>query len=622
VPVESWQETKEQVRQATDIVELVGGYLQLRRQGRVFVGLCPWHDDTRPSLQINPERQSYKCFVCDLGGDVFSFLMQMEGVEFREALTMLAERAGVPLPTAGGGGRNGDEKQTLYKVVAWAEQEYHRCLLEAAEAEPARRYLRERGVTDESIARFRIGYAPDRWEWLLSRLDGNGFSPEMLARVGLAVARDNGGHYDRFRGRVLFSIRDVQSRPIATGGRILPELARDDAAKYINSPESPLFSKSNQLYALDLARQAISRQRNAIVVEGYTDCVAAHQAGIENVVAVLGTALGERHVALLRRYADTITLVLDGDEAGQRRTNEILELFVAQQVDLRILTLPQGADPCDFLETHGSEAFGRLLADAVDALQHKISTVTKGLDPAAGDHQANEALEDVLATVARAPRLAAGSTTQARLREQQLLARLARTFRVDERDLRARMTALRDRKRAPVPRESSGPGESGFYGGGPEGDYSRESNRDALPSQVHPWDRELVELILADPDSLEELADAIRPEEVRSPLCRAIYSRALAIRAAGDRPDFDRLMLEAEEVKTKSLLVECDRQCQAKAVENRQVHRRQVIDSFVKRRLDAAHASSVATLKSGSISEKEQHRLLDELMRNLRIRQG
>ena len=247
-------------------------------------------------------------------------------------------------------------------VALRAAQQFQQCLLLAPEAEAARRYVEERGLTPQSVERFGLGFSPDGWQWLLDRARGKGFSPQVLEAVGLCGRSPNTGrYYDRFRGRLIFPIRDVQGRTIAFGGRILPGAAGDNPAKYVNSPETKLFSKSDNLYALDLARQPIAKMRDGekeiVVVEGYTDVIMAHQVGVDHVVAVLGTALGPRHIQLLRRFVDRVILVLDGDEAGQRRTNEILELFVAAQIDLRILTLPEELDPCEFLLERGAETF-------------------------------------------------------------------------------------------------------------------------------------------------------------------------------------------------------------------------------------------------------------------------
>ncbi len=404
-------DAKDQVRQAIDIVDLAGQYLQLRREGRIYKALCPWHDDTRPSLQINPQRQSFKCWVCNIGGDIFSFMMKIENVDFPEALSMLAERAGISLrpqrpATRGPIDATGstqtppaspDDKRALYRAMAWAEEQYHRCLTESPEAQPARRYLDERGISDETIAKYHLGFSPSAWDWIISRAANDshareaGITPRILERIGLVVPRQTGGgYYDRFRGRVLFSIRDSQGRPVAFGGRVLPEFAADNPAKYINSPETPLFSKSKMLYGLDTAREAIGRCHTAVVMEGYTDVLIARQFGVANSVAVLGTALGERHIQLLRRhYADTIQLVLDGDEAGQKRTNEILELFIAEQVDLRICTLPDELDPCDFLLHRGAADFETRLTAATDALEHAYRVATRGINVRQQPHEAN-----------------------------------------------------------------------------------------------------------------------------------------------------------------------------------------------------------------------------------------
>ncbi len=428
---------KERVRQAIDIVDLVGSYLQLRREGRGYKALCPWHDDTRPSLQVNPERQSFKCWVCDIGGDIFSFMMKMENVEFPEAISMLADRAGIQLTPYRSEGSSSasatsaltgsaDDKRTLYQAAAWAEQQFHDCLLKSPDAESARRYLRDRGIDDESIRRFHLGFAPDRWDWLIERSLKSNISPKVLERIGLLVRKDTGGHYDRFKGRVLFSIRDTQNRPIATGGRILPEATSTNPAKYINSPESPLFSKSKTLYGMDLGGDAIRKSHSVIVMEGYTDCIIARQFGFENVVAVLGLALGERHLRTL--HGCRIYLVLDGDEAGQRRTSEILALFVSQQVDLRIVVLPDDLDPCDFLLTRGADAFRSCLDSAVDALEHAFRTATRGLNIAAQPHEASQALDSLLQTIAKAPRLREDTTQEIRVREWTMLLQLAKKF--------------------------------------------------------------------------------------------------------------------------------------------------------------------------------------------------
>ncbi len=270
---------------------------------------------------------------------------------------------------------------------------------------------------------------------------------KILETIGiLARPAEGGSLYDRFKGRLLFSIRDAQGRPVGIGGRVLPELGTTSPAKYVNSPETPLFTKSKLLYGLDLAREALRKTRTALVMEGYTDVIVAHQYGFQNAVAVLGTALGESHIRLLKAHADRIVLVLDGDEAGTKRANEVLELFIAQQADLRILTLPEDLDPCDYLHKYGAAAFSELLATkAVDALDHAYEVTTRGIDVERDVHGVGQAIERLLAIVAKAPRLSGETRGDARIQEQKIVQRLAGKFRVDELELRRRLTALRRR---------------------------------------------------------------------------------------------------------------------------------------------------------------------------------
>lgn len=663
-------DTKEQVKQAVDIVDLVGGYIQLRRDGRGYKGLCPWHDDTSPSLQVNPERQSFKCWVCDIGGDVFSFVMKMESVEFREALTMLADRAGVELrPSrshgAASGGKtssspfSGDDKRALFRAMAWAEQQYHDCLLNSPDAEPARRYLEERSVSAENIKKFHLGYSPNQWDWLMSRVDGKESRLAVLETIGLlAKPPDGGRRYDRFRGRVLFSIRDPQDRPVGMGGRVLPESGSKSSAKYINSPETPLFSKSNLLYGLDVARQAMRKSGVALVMEGYTDCMAAHQYGFENAVAVLGTALGPRHVRILKRFAERIVLILDGDEAGQRRTNEVLELFVAQNVDLRILTLPEGSDPCDFLQEHGEEAFRDLLESrALDCLEHAFQAATRGVDVVDDIHAATRALEGMLAILAKAPRLSAGTSSEDRLREQKMLERLAFKFRVPEQDVRDRLKALRRdgaRRRSAAEHFQAGQTKQASQTGPPGGPnvpdvraddeleipddifsgVSRADQGDSAagefpvasgPIETGPIvgaERELLEILVRHPQCVGRAREEIEPSSLASVLCQRVYAMCCRLVEAGVTPSFDRLMLEFDHPAVKSLLVELDEQGAAKGVRDPEAILEELIESFRRHKVIKRRPADSGALRGGELDDDEQLSLLQRIQRQERARQG
>ncbi|MCA9230350.1 MAG: DNA primase [Planctomycetales bacterium] len=603
------QDAKEQVRQAIDIVELVGSYLPLRRQGRNYVGLCPWHDDSRPSMQVNPERQTFKCWPCDFGGDIFSFVMRIEGLEFREALEMLAERAGIALAPARriAEGESQFDRRNLLRAMAWAEQQFHHMLLDSSQAEPARGYLAERGVSIDCIKQFQLGFAPQSWDWLLGRAVEAGFSHEVLQRVGLARRKESGGYYDYFRGRLMFSIRDVRSRAIGFGGRVIPGVSSPDDAKYLNSPETPLFNKSSQLYALDLARDGIAREQGIVIMEGYTDVIMAHQHGITNAVAVLGTALGERHVPVVRRFTDSITLVLDGDEAGQRRTMQILDdllaLFVAHEIDLRILTLPEGCDPCDVIASQGSEVFKQHLSAAVDALEHKISAVTNGLESAPGTHRSAQAVEEILDTLSRAFPAGSGASSSALVREQQVMTRLSRQFGIDEETLLTRLAGKR--------REQASRGQRSYRVDTPE----RQSLAQRQP--ISSWEKELLELLLLHPDQLPRLAEAIRAEDISNESCRRLYARAVQFQRQGQSVSFEKLMLATDEAEDKNLLVECDELGLEKADSDPVLRAKDLLEHLDQRKRQFRQNQQVAVFHQKTLTPQQEDEEISKLFREL-----
>lgn len=618
------QDIKERIRQATDIVDLVGSYLPLRRQGRIYVAICPWHDDSRPSLQVNPERQSWKCWVCDIGGDVFNFVMQHERVGFREALEILADRAGIPLrPAARPDVQPGSpqDKKTLYRAMQWAAQQFHQCLLLAPEAEAARRYVAERGLTAESVKRFGLGFSPEGWQWLLDRARTQGFTPQVLEAVGLCAKSSNSGrYYDRFRERLIFPIRDVQGRTIAFGGRILPGASGDNPAKYINSPETKLFSKSDNLYALDLARDRVAKSREIVVVEGYTDVIMAHQVGIDHVVAVLGTALGPRHIQLLRRFADRVILVLDGDEAGQRRTNEILELFVAAQIDLRILTLPEEFDPCEFLLERGAEPFRELLGTSVDALEHKTRVATQGVDLLRDTHRANQALEGILATIAKAPAQAAGATADMRLREQQFLSRLARQFGVPEHELRSRVNDLRGKRERLAPGAAERKPVSAERQPSPAKPLVVPKLRDLDSREV-----ELLEILAAHHELAELAISEIEAGQLKSDCVRIIYRIIHGIYDSGGTPDFGNVLTALDDPGLKNIWVELDERAHAKAAAAQTQARDRLqglISDFRYTTMTRDRRQQLAALEEKRLDDQEELAVLQSLIAQERGRHG
>ncbi len=384
-----------QVRSAVDIVDVIGEHVALKRAGREFKGLCPFHPDHRPSMAVVPHKQIFHCFVCGTGGDVFKFVKEFHKMGNGEALRMLAQRAGIKLPELPKSSRHpGSDKdkdgltprERIANTNEWACAFFEKHL-RTPSGKPGLDYLHSRGLTDETIMKFRLGMSPDGWTGLVNealRLSHSALSIPHLAEAGLIKQRQDSSPYDAFRNRVIFPIIDAtgaaaaagrSGRVIAFGGRILEE-KRDEQgnvveAKYLNSPDSKLFNKSESLYGLNLARQHIIRTRTAIVVEGYMDVIACHQAGVTNVIATLGTALTPDHARILKNYAQTIVLVFDSDDAGRRAADRALEVFVRGTLDVKIAAVPDGKDPCDFCIKNGGEPFQKLVDHATDALTYK-----------------------------------------------------------------------------------------------------------------------------------------------------------------------------------------------------------------------------------------------------------
>ena len=337
-----------EIKSRLPVAEIVGETVQLKRAGSTLKGLCPFHTEKTASFTVSPERESWHCFGCGEHGDIFTFVMKRDGIDFREALNRLAERAGVELSAAGAheDRRRKRLRDALEAAIAW----YREVLRQARLAEPARRYLAERGFTEETLDQFGIGFAPNSWDALVKRLAARGFTTDEMVAAGLASVGQRGKPVDRFRGRIMIPIRDASGKPTGLGGRVMPD---GDGPKYLNSPATALFDKSRTLYGIDRARQAIRREKLAVIVEGYTDVMAAHQAGFTNVVASMGTALTSGQVEIVTRYADAITLAYDVDLAGEAATERGLleELGPSQSITkLRVIRIPTGKDPAELLQ--------------------------------------------------------------------------------------------------------------------------------------------------------------------------------------------------------------------------------------------------------------------------------
>jgi DNA primase len=366
-------DTIEEVRRASDIVDVISQYLQLRKRGKNFLGLCPFHQEKTPSFNVSPEKQMYHCFGCGVGGNVFTFVMEHEKVSFVEAVRTLAQRAGITLPAEGAGGRaESTEHEGLYDACRTAGLYFYETLVNSVEGKLALEYFRHRGFSDATITKFGLGYSKNSWDGLVGLAAARKLDIAQFEKAGLVLKRDDGTYYDRFRGRAMFPIFSPSGRPVGFGARKMRE--DDPLGKYINSPETPIYVKSRSLYGLFQSKEAIRAQEFAVLVEGYADLISVYQAGVENVVASSGTALTEEQIQIVARYAKAITLVYDADSAGSKATIRGVDLIIENGLDVSVATLPEGEDPDSFVKKNGGEAFRQRLAAAVSFLDFKAST--------------------------------------------------------------------------------------------------------------------------------------------------------------------------------------------------------------------------------------------------------
>lgn len=389
-----------QIKDRIDIVELVGAYLTVKKTGVNYKALCPFHTEKTPSFMVSPERQTFKCFGCNEGGDIFTFIEKMEGVDFYNALKILADRAGVKLSPKrikyGDKEYQPDETTRLFEINDWTARVYHKILLDHPKAEHARKYLKKRGLLDKTIADFRIGYAPNSWEFLIKFLNQKKYQNKEIFKAGLLVQKANGDFYDRFRGRITFPINNTMGACVGFTTRILDDLSQENqGAKYINSAESPIYRKSKILYGLDSAKMAIKDQGLAIIVEGNMDVIACHQAGFKNVVASSGTALTADQLIILSRYAGEIAFSFDQDPAGEQAMKRAVILALSNDISAKIISLPLAYKDPDEAISANPKYWQEALKKAKPALEHWIDLLFRKsnvLDVAAKKKIAKEIL--------------------------------------------------------------------------------------------------------------------------------------------------------------------------------------------------------------------------------------
>ena len=518
----------QQVQEGNDLVEIISGYVALKKSGQNYVGLCPFHGEKSPSFTVSPSKQLFHCFGCGAGGNLFTFLMKMEGLTFPEAVRSLSQRIGMVITESSASNPEARQKARLRSLLQLAAQRFHEQLLTDAKADKARAYLVKRGVNEAAIEAFGLGYALPGWDSLMTPLIRKGWTAQELMDAGLIIRRNDGsGYYDRFRDRVIFPIRDLQGQTLGFGARLLPggsdgpDGKNDNQPKYLNSPETALYSKGRILYGLDRARAAASRAGYLVVVEGYFDAIAPHQAGFSQVVATLGTALTSSHLTILQRLVPKVVLLFDPDPAGVNATLRTVDLFLEQGMEASVATLPAGDDPDSFLHRFGLPAFEERIAAAQPLLAFAVERTL-----ACTPHGQIDGKKAVIRSLAPTLR-----KVQSRLELDHYIRLLAQRLEVSEASLRVDLAkAAPSPAAAPDRRAASSFGASGSKtrsSVNTAGQPSRGESPSAPTAGTHPptWPKEervLLHLWFQRRISTAELAGRIGPDDLSHPTAQAL----------------------------------------------------------------------------------------------------
>jgi DNA primase len=499
-------ESLERLKQTADIVEVVSAHTDLRRQGARWVGLCPFHEERTPSFSVDAQEKLYHCFGCGVGGDVIKFVEEKEGLGFAEAVELLADRYGVELEREQEDPRaeaRRQQRRRLEQLLDRTAAYYASYLWDSKEAEKARRYLAERGLGEEVLRAFGVGFAPSAWDKILVRGQRAGFKVEELRGVGLVQRGRGGGEYDRFRARIMFPIRDRRGRTLGFGGRAMRS---DQGAKYVNTAETDFFHKSQMLYGVDRAKTAIAKAGRAVVVEGYTDVLALHQAGVEEAVGVMGTAITGEQVATLSGMVEEVVLALDADAAGQEAMLRAQRVAGDRRMRLRVAAMPAGVDPAEMMaEEGGAERFRALLDAAVELTAFQVGLVLERTDPSS-PFERDRALEEV------APVLAGMRESATR---DDLVSRVADRLGLDPAMVMGRVVAS-----TPT---TGGPEAAGAVRGSPDaGATGAPSSRGGELTAPERWERGLLMMCIARPEEGREYLDRLTDAHLSSLGKRAV----------------------------------------------------------------------------------------------------
>ncbi|PYI82701.1 MAG: DNA primase [Verrucomicrobia bacterium] len=521
--------TLEQIRSASDIVDVIGSYLPLKKAGLNFATLCPFHKEKTPSFNVNPHRQIFHCFGCHKGGDVFTFVQEYESISFVEAVRRLADRAHIPLEFDRQPGQQQARhlKETLLEIHEQIAQRWHTALLHDAAGQIARDYLRKRGVSDDALKLFGLGYALDLWEDTVNWARGKGHELPTVEQAGLIIRRESGdGYYDRFRGRLIFPICDEQGRVIGFSGRVLA--GDEKTAKYVNSPETPIFTKGKVFFGLDKSKRAILDAGFAIICEGQLDLIACYMADVKNVVAPQGTAFTADHARILKRYVDEVVLCFDSDIAGQAAAVRVLDSLLASGLAIRVATVPAPHDPDSFIKEFGGPAFQELIGKAEGFFDYYLKRLCQ-INDVASDKGRVAVVKDLGVAVQKT-------------RNQVLI------------DTYAQKAALRlgvspDALRAEFKKLSRSKTETPAAGN----EAAESADTPARPSPLEFW---LLKLLLTDDEHVGWVASRFKLEWVQHPMVRRIVERRLQAHAQGQWQGVAALLSEMDEPAAKSLVTE------------------------------------------------------------------
>ncbi|MBN2183277.1 MAG: DNA primase, partial [Sedimentisphaerales bacterium] len=521
-----------EVQQANDIVDVISEHVSLKKKGREMVGLCPFHDDHKPSMNVNSVKQIFKCFACGAGGDVFKFVQMRENLTFPQAIERLAERAGIKLKkltTQSSKLKTIDaDPNSLARVNAWAAK-YFQKNLHGNKGKYALDYLAQRQISPESIKKWQLGLALDSQDDLTKAAASGKVPAKLLTQAGLTT----GFNQDKFVNRLMFTITDVTGRVIGFGGRTLNE----NGAKYINSPSTVLFDKSNSLYGLEQARHEIVSSGTAIVVEGYTDCIMAHQFGCRNVVATLGTSLTTGHGRILRRYAKKVVLIFDSDVAGMEAANRALDVCLSQRIDIKIASVPEGKDPCDFLLTAGQEGFERLIGEAADIFQFKWDRLKEKFgseDTLAGK---KAAIEEYLETIATG--LLAGHVSD--IDCGLIVNQISKIIGLDNKQINAELNTRLKRAARTADRNAS---------------ERRAQVTDYGQGRFAAAQREILEVLLNEPQLYDTVRQNITAELFDVPILRQIAEMLFEALRADNHAELRQILAGTESVQLSNCIME------------------------------------------------------------------